>query len=203
MDSSLICAPAKIYRNPETLLTTGMRTPNANSHHLPNQLSFVPLIKHFNTNSNCHNIVPTMPLALPQSIAYNSNDLNNGDAASFLKENATIPETTIIGRMSNSILDQQLHPQSQQQQHQPKQMQHQQHLILTNQYANQVNGGASTFSSHVGHSKQSYRLDDLIHLCGPLTEDAVMKTLQARFNENCYFVSIIFNIFIDILLHLI
>lgn len=32
-------------------------------------------------------------------------------------------------------------------------------------------------------------MDDLIHLLGPLTEDAVMKTLQARFNEKKYFVS--------------
>lgn len=32
-------------------------------------------------------------------------------------------------------------------------------------------------------------MEDLIHLNGPLTEDAVMKTLQARFNEKKYFVS--------------
>uniref|UniRef100_A0A1B0CQX7 Uncharacterized protein n=1 Tax=Lutzomyia longipalpis TaxID=7200 RepID=A0A1B0CQX7_LUTLO len=32
-------------------------------------------------------------------------------------------------------------------------------------------------------------MEDLIHLPGPLTEDAVMKTLQARFNESKYFVS--------------
>lgn len=32
-------------------------------------------------------------------------------------------------------------------------------------------------------------MDDLIHLQGPLTEDAVMRTLQARFNEGKYFVS--------------
>lgn len=32
-------------------------------------------------------------------------------------------------------------------------------------------------------------MDDLIHMLGPLTEDAVMKTLQARFNEKKYFVS--------------
>lgn len=33
-------------------------------------------------------------------------------------------------------------------------------------------------------------MNDLIHLMGPLTEDAVMKTLQARFTEKKYFVSI-------------
>lgn len=33
-------------------------------------------------------------------------------------------------------------------------------------------------------------MNDLIHLMGPLTEDAVMKTLQARFNEKKYFVSL-------------
>lgn len=38
-------------------------------------------------------------------------------------------------------------------------------------------------------------MEDLIHLPGPLTEDAVMKTLQARFGESKYFVSI----FIDFL----
>lgn len=32
-------------------------------------------------------------------------------------------------------------------------------------------------------------MDDLIHLLGPLTEDAVMKTLHSRFNEKKYFVS--------------
>lgn len=37
--------------------------------------------------------------------------------------------------------------------------------------------------------KQPHELEDLIHLRGPLTEHAVMRTLQARFNENCYFVS--------------
>jgi hypothetical protein len=31
-------------------------------------------------------------------------------------------------------------------------------------------------------------MDDLIFLSGPITEDAIMKTLQARFNENKYFV---------------
>lgn len=35
----------------------------------------------------------------------------------------------------------------------------------------------------------SIDMDDLIHLLGPLTEDAVMKTLQARFIEKKYFVS--------------
>lgn len=32
-------------------------------------------------------------------------------------------------------------------------------------------------------------IEDLIHLQGPLTEDAVMRTLRARFNEGKYFVS--------------
>lgn len=31
-------------------------------------------------------------------------------------------------------------------------------------------------------------MDDLIHLQGPLTEDAVMRTLQARFKDNLNFV---------------
>ena len=32
-------------------------------------------------------------------------------------------------------------------------------------------------------------MEDLINLSGPLTEDAVMKTLQSRFNDKNYFVS--------------
>lgn len=35
-------------------------------------------------------------------------------------------------------------------------------------------------------------MEDLIHLPGPLTEDAVMRTLQARFNDSKYFVSFFF-----------
>lgn len=39
------------------------------------------------------------------------------------------------------------------------------------------------------HKVQSKDMEDLIHLQGPLTEDAVMRTLQARFNDGKYFVS--------------
>lgn len=39
------------------------------------------------------------------------------------------------------------------------------------------------------HKVQPKDMDDLIHLQGPLTEDAVMRTLQARFNDGKYFVS--------------
>lgn len=39
------------------------------------------------------------------------------------------------------------------------------------------------------HKLQAKDMDDLIHLQGPLTEDAVMRTLQARFNDAKYFVS--------------
>ena len=35
-------------------------------------------------------------------------------------------------------------------------------------------------------------IHDLIHLAGPLTEDAVLKCLQARFCANQYFVSSFF-----------
>lgn len=31
-------------------------------------------------------------------------------------------------------------------------------------------------------------IEDLIHMSGPLTEDAVMRTLQARFNAGKYLV---------------
>lgn len=58
-------------------------------------------------------------------------------------------------------------------------------------------GGGSGFSSKMSSSKilpkqSSIDMDDLIHLPGPLTEDAVMRTLNARFNDNKYFVSIHF-----------
>ena len=42
-----------------------------------------------------------------------------------------------------------------------------------------------------GNSRTSpSTLDDLIHLAGPLTEDAVLKTLQARFYADEFFVSL-------------
>ena len=33
-------------------------------------------------------------------------------------------------------------------------------------------------------------VDDLIHLAGPLTEDAVLKTLQARYYQDEFFVNL-------------
>jgi hypothetical protein len=42
-------------------------------------------------------------------------------------------------------------------------------------------------------------MEDLIHLNGPLTEDAVMKTLQARFNERKFFVNMFKTFFFYIL----
>lgn len=49
-------------------------------------------------------------------------------------------------------------------------------------------GGGGTAAGNVSGSK-TVKLDDLIHLPGPLTEDAVMRTLQTRFNEGKFFVS--------------
>lgn len=40
-------------------------------------------------------------------------------------------------------------------------------------------------------------LEDLIHLPGPLTEDAVLRALQARFAANNYYVSRIFHFSLD------
>lgn len=51
------------------------------------------------------------------------------------------------------------------------------------------------FGSAAGGAKQQQAnrlpkdMQDLIHLAGPLNEHAVMHTLQARFNEQRYFVS--------------
>ncbi|XP_055919443.1 unconventional myosin-Ia isoform X2 [Eupeodes corollae] len=44
--------------------------------------------------------------------------------------------------------------------------------------------------SRNGQQKEPNEMKDLIHLAGPLTEDAVMRTLQARFNENLYFTNV-------------
>lgn len=47
---------------------------------------------------------------------------------------------------------------------------------------------SNTFKSGNPNMKIS-EMEDLIYLTGPLTEDAVMKSLQARFNEKKFFVS--------------
>jgi hypothetical protein len=49
------------------------------------------------------------------------------------------------------------------------------------------NGGLANNVTDISPSD----MNDLIHLLGPLTEDAVTKTLQARFNEKKYFVRIL------------
>ena len=48
-------------------------------------------------------------------------------------------------------------------------------------------GGGGTLRQSVRTS--SANVDDLIHLAGPLTEDAVLKTLQARYYAQEYFVN--------------
>lgn len=48
-------------------------------------------------------------------------------------------------------------------------------------------GGGGTLRQSVRAS--SANVDDLIHLAGPLTEDAVLKTLQARYYAQEYFVN--------------
>lgn len=58
---------------------------------------------------------------------------------------------------------------------------------ITSSSAATSNGTNITIQST---NKQSpVDMEDLIHLPGPLTEDAVMRTLQSRFNDNKYFVS--------------
>lgn len=61
--------------------------------------------------------------------------------------------------------------------------------ILTDvDIANKPNFFSPTRTVTGSHNVQSKEMDDLIHLQGPLTEDAVMRTLQARFNDGKYFV---------------
>lgn len=58
--------------------------------------------------------------------------------------------------------------------------------IITKPHARIISPSKTVTSPHKILAKD---MEDLIHLQGPLTEDAVMRTLQARFNEKKYFVS--------------
>ncbi|CAD7080160.1 unnamed protein product [Hermetia illucens] len=49
---------------------------------------------------------------------------------------------------------------------------------------------ATSKKTENGKQRKPSEIDDLIHLPGPLTEDAVMRALQARFNENKYFTNV-------------
>lgn len=53
-------------------------------------------------------------------------------------------------------------------------------------------GGGGTLRRAAARSSPS-NVDDLIHLAGPLTEDAVLKTLQARFYADEFFVRLNIN----------
>lgn len=58
--------------------------------------------------------------------------------------------------------------------------------IITKPHSRIISPSKTVTSPHKILAKD---MEDLIHLQGPLTEDAVMRTLQARFNERKYFVS--------------
>lgn len=45
-------------------------------------------------------------------------------------------------------------------------------------------------------------MDDLIHLRGPLTEDAVVRALQARFYHNKFYVCPYFILLLSILIYM-
>jgi dachs protein len=51
-------------------------------------------------------------------------------------------------------------------------------------------GGGGTLRRGAARSSPC-NVDDLIHLAGPLTEDAVLKTLQARFYADEFFVRLL------------
>lgn len=50
-------------------------------------------------------------------------------------------------------------------------------------------GGGTLGRGQLTARSSPSNVDDLIHLAGPLTEDAVLKTLQARFYSDEFFVS--------------
>lgn len=64
--------------------------------------------------------------------------------------------------------------------------------IITKPHTRIISPSKTVTSPHKILAKD---MEDLIHLQGPLTEDAVMRTLQARFNEHKYFVSNCFFLF--------
>ena len=63
-------------------------------------------------------------------------------------------------------------------------------------YANQLPVETQTHVEIIEHRQRKERLplkdiDDLIHLSGPLTEDAVMRTLHTRFENDSFYVSVL------------
>lgn len=60
-------------------------------------------------------------------------------------------------------------------------------------------GGGTLRRGQLSARSPPCNVDDLIHLAGPLTEDAVLKTLQARFYADEFFVSrqILFILFLE------
>lgn len=126
----------------------------------------------------------TLPRRTDNS-ANNSNGLMNSNSYNDIIDiNSNIP--TIKPRVLSPCKitnSQHTYQQQQNQQLNPPQHYHNTQIQPQHQY-----------QSPLQHQQQSKlppkEMEDLIHLPGPLTEDAVMRTLQARFNDGKHFVSI-------------
>lgn len=99
-------------------------------------------------------------------------------------------------KITNSPPQHSYHQQHNQQLSPPQQHYHNTHI------QSQMHQQPSQLQNQQQQSKLPPKeMEDLIHLPGPLTEDAVMRTLQARFNDGKHFVSTytkqIINIFIN------
>ncbi|XP_013109601.1 unconventional myosin-IXa isoform X2 [Stomoxys calcitrans] len=134
-------------------------------HREPHQLPFIPIQKHLNP---CHGI-NTLPISFNNSHSRSTSTLHNN----LNRSNQYVNQLHVTSASNGNGLF----------------------------GGNGMGGGCGMGNglpgmgsqgifSTPGQPKQPFELDDLIHLSGPLTEDAVMRTLQARFHENCYFTNV-------------
>ncbi|XP_054082848.1 myosin-G heavy chain isoform X3 [Zeugodacus cucurbitae] len=108
-----------------------------------------------------HNLPPFIPIAQKQLSASHGSSFSN-IVAPFGYNSTNVEQRNVSNNYLGSL---QIH-----------------HSSVGHNNNNNVGSG--------GAHKQPREIEDLIHLPGPLTEDAVMRTLQARFNDNCYFTNV-------------
>ncbi|XP_018785879.1 PREDICTED: myosin-G heavy chain isoform X2 [Bactrocera latifrons] len=107
-----------------------------------------------------HNLPPFIPIAQKHASASHGSSFSN-IVAPFGYSNTNVEQRNVSNNFLGSL---------------------QTHHSVAGHNNNSVGNG--------GAHKQPREIEDLIHLPGPLTEDAVMRTLQARFNDNCYFTNV-------------